>query len=395
MIGKFEVAFRCLSGNLTRMSYLFGKRFFAIGLVVFTVVVHAGCTPTCPLESVAPYDNRDRKAFPHIDQDWVCIKPIESVPLPVPDLGGDKPIDLPGPNDMEAVAKAAIFVETCLRNTPYGSANINERVDRLYRTIYARSNQRAIADRIDCFKEKTNGCDAVLECLGILSVPDDPGYAEGCYEGIAMTRTDWPPFDIRNVWTNCTGLGLDCRDGVCVIPQEPCDHDTEMPYCTDDGAPRNCDYDGPQDAFFRALLPSCSRFGLACSTENMAYAECTGAGPACTPTNYFTDDLINYHNGIECVDSTVLRACVNGHEHLVNCATLGEGFKCIGGSRPQCGADFQCDYEGWTFSTSCIDNFVEVCNAGVRMTFDCTALGFDSCYGPLGACVAKPVEAPK
>ena len=388
---KLGLDFSRLSGTVPDMAYVFGKRLSFLGLAAFAFMMHAGCTPTCPIESVAPYDNRDRKAFPNIDQDWVCIKPRE--PLPIPELGGDKPVDVPGPKNMEAVAKAAIFLDTCLRNTSYASTNINERIDRLYRTIYARSSQRAIAERIDCFKDKTNGCDAVEECLGIVALPDDPRYAEGCYGHIAMARTDWPPSDIRNVWTNCTGLGLECRDGACVIPREPCDHTTEMPFCTDDGAPRNCEYDGPQDAFYRALFPSCSRFGLECSA-NTAYAECEGAGPECTPTVFLTEDIINYHNGIECVDSNVLRACVNGREQLVNCASLGEGFKCIGGSKPQCGADFQCDYEGWTLSTSCVDNFVEVCNAGVVMTFDCTALGFDSCYGPLGACVAKPVQAP-
>ncbi len=364
-----------------------------LALVGVVVAVHAGCeAPTCPAGEHGPYDNRDRTMFPTRDQDWICIP--EPKPLPIPELGGDKPIDLPGTKNLEAVAKAAIFVETCLRNTPYDSSNINERIDRLYRTIYARSNQRAIADRVNCFKGKTNGCDAVLECLGIMVVPDDPRYAEGCYGDIAMARTDFPPFDIRNVWTNCSGLGLDCRDGVCVIPREACNHDTEMPFCTDDGAPRNCDYDGPQDAFFRALVPSCSTYGLACSAE-ASFATCVGAGPKCKPAEYFSDDLAEFHNGIECVDSTVLRACVNGQEHMVNCATLGEGFKCIGGSRPQCAADFQCDYNGWTLSTSCVDNFIEVCNAGVIMTFDCTALGFDSCYGPLGACVTKSVEVMK
>jgi hypothetical protein len=369
-----------------------GRRISALGLVALAVVVHAGCgTPRCPPNSTGPYDNRDRTQFPNTDQDWICIKDPE--PLPIPELGGDKPIDLPGAKGMEAVAKAAIFVETCLRNTPYNSANVNERVDRLYRTIYGRSVQRAIADRVNCFKDKTNGCNAVLECLGILSLPDDPRYVEGCYEGIAMTRTDFPPFDIRNVWTNCTGLGLDCRDGACVIPRESCNHETEKPFCTDDGAPRNCDYDGPQDAYLRALVPHCSTFGLACSVD-ADYARCTGAGPSCNMTENFYDDLAEFHNGIECVDSTILRACVNGHEHLVNCATLGDGFKCIGGSRPQCGADFQCDYDGWTLSTSCVDNFIEVCNGGVLMSFDCTALGFDSCYGPLGACVVEPPSVP-
>lgn len=369
-----------------------GRKISALGLLAFAVVVHVGCgEPQCPPNSIGPYDNRDRTKLPHTDQDWVCIQIPE--PLPVPELGGDKPLDLPGSKDMEAVARAAIFVETCLRNTPYDSSNINERIDRLYRTIYARSSQRAIADRINCFKNKTNGCDAVLECLGILVVPDDPRYAEGCYDGIAMSRTDFPPLDIRNVWTNCTGLGLECRDGACVVPHESCDHETEMPFCTEDGAPRNCDYDGPRDAFFRALNPSCWTYGLACSAET-SLATCAGVGPACEMAEYFHDDLAEFHNGIECVDSTVLRACVYGHEHLVNCAALGEGFKCLGGSRPQCGADFQCDYEGWGLSTSCVDSFVEVCNGGVVMSFDCKALGFDSCYGPLGACVANPPAVP-
>lgn len=397
-----EWIFRRLSGKLTRMTVAVGKRLVVLGLVVFSVgVLGEGCSsgpPICPAGTLGPYDNRDRTFAPHTDQDWICFVPLE--PLPAPDLGGDRPIDLPGPKNMEATAKAAIFIETCLRNTiyessSYPSTNTNERIDRLYRTVYSRSVQRAFADRVGCFLDKTNGCDAVFECLGVLVIPDDPRYADGCYGDIAMSRTEFPPFDVRNVWTNCKGLGLECRDGACVLPRELCNHTTEMPFCTDDGAPRNCDYDGPEDAFFRVLEPSCARWSLECSTETAADAECAGAGPACTPSTFPWGTMINYHDGIECVDATNLRTCVNGREHVINCATLGEGFKCIGGTHPQCGADFQCDYDGEISATSCVDDTIEVCNAGVTMQFDCRALGFDSCYGSLGACIAKPVEVKK
>lgn len=362
----------------------------AFGLVGFVVLVHSGCgAAECPPGYDGPIDNRDRKAVPYVDHDWICLAPRER--LPVPDVGGDKPADEPGPKNMEAVAKAAIFISTCLRETIYNPGNINEQIDRFYRTIASWSSDRAIADRINCFKNKTNGCDAVRECLGILVTADDPRYAEGCYGGIAMKRFDTASMAIRNIWSDCVGLGLECRDGQCAIPTEPCETNDELPFCAADGAPRNCGYDTSQEAYARALVPSCAQYGLEC-VAGEARAICAGSGPSCTPTESQFDALADYHAGIECADGTTLRACVNQRESLVDCAKLGEGFKCIGGTRPQCGADFQCDYEGWDLSTTCDDNFVEVCNAGVRMKFDCTALGFETCYAPLGACKAKPLD---
>lgn len=370
-------------------------RISALGLVTFAVVVHAGCdAPTCPPGATGPVDNRDRKAYPNNDSDWVCVHlPPE---IPVPDLGGDKPVDPPGPKDMEAVAKAAVFVESCIPKVIYSDGNVNARIDSIYSSVQSWSVHRAISDRVNCFNEKTNGCDAVRECLGIVITGNLFKYWQGCQDGIGMRRVGVAPDPISNYWMNCAGIGLECfpeNKDRCGVPREECDYTTELSFCTEDGSRRNCNFSFDEGKGFRYLSPSCAKFGLTCEV-GPAGAMCTGAGAACDAQS--TDDLIaDYGVGIGCNDSNTLRACVNGHEQFVDCSAIAKGFQCIGGSRPHCGADFQCNYDRSNPKPTCNGTLLEVCNGGVRTTIDCAELGFEACDAKRGVCQPRTTnEAP-
>ncbi|MDI1451701.1 hypothetical protein [Polyangium sp. 6x1] len=81
---------------------------------------------------------------------------------------------------------------------------------------------------------------------------------------------------------------------------------------------------------------------------------------------------------------------MNGHEQLVDCTAQGQGFSCIGGSRPRCGLDFQCDeYQSLNQDFGrpiCDGPELFICNSGVRMWIDCRSLGFEKCDPTLRIC---------
>lgn len=370
-----------------------GRRISALGLVALAVVVHGGCdAPTCPPGATGPVDNRDRKAYPNNDSDWVCVHLPPHIP--VPDLGGNKPIDAPGPKDMDAVARAAIFVESCIPQVIYSDGNINARIDGIYSTVPSWSVHRAIADHVNCFKDKNNGCDAVRECLGIVITDNLFKYWQGCQDGIGMRRVGTAPDPISNYWMNCAGFGLECypeNKDRCGVPREECDYTTELPFCMEDGTRQNCNFSLDEGRGFRYFSPSCATFGLGCFALP-GRAICTGLGPACdadAPYNLIAD----FGVGIACDDSTTLRACVNGHEQIVDCSIIANGFQCIGGSRPHCAVDFQCNYDRSNPLPTCDGNLLELCNAGVRTSINCTELGFETCDATRGVCQAKALGA--
>ncbi len=374
----------------------------SVVLVAFVVVVHTGCgEPLCPPNSVGPYDNRERTQFPNTDQDWICVALPEPVAPPEPpDLGGFKPADPPGPRDRDAVMKAAIFIGSCAPIFwDFNAPSINAHIDAAYRTVLFSPEHRAIFERVNCFKDKTNGCDAVRECLGIVNEFEDTVIAASCTDGISMEHNtagnSWTH------WTNCVGLGLECHDEpwvFCGPPRVSCDLDVYVPTCLNGESPRDCSshYAGGPEYVYD--VGSCADYGVTCMADGSG-ASCTGLGPACKETfehdtNYF---LIDFRAGIACENETTLRACVNGHEQLVDCTTQGEGFRCFGGTHPRCGYDFQCDPVDWEISydlqfphATCEGSSINVCNSGVRTTIDCKTLGFETCNPERGVCTSKP-----
>ena len=365
------------------------KKTHLLSATVFVgfVAAHGGCTPvTCPPGYEGPLDNREGQVDPNSDAAYYCFDitpPPPPPPPPPPDLGGMKPPDPPGPKDRDAVAKAALFVHSCIPGL-FPDFNVNGHIDATYSAIMRASVERVILERVNCFKDKTNGCDAVRECLGIEYTRGDPGVAAGCSDGVSLYRDN-----SVNEWVNCTGLGLDCWNGaylMCGLPTTPC-NEAEPPSCTADGVPQRCMFFTDELGALAEVEPSCATYGLACAAD-ADKAFCTGTGPACdkkfrTGGNFLAD----FRAGIACENETTLRACVNGHEQLVDCTKQGQEFRCIGGSRPRCGFDFQCDQrdiyapinEDRLMEATCEGSLINLCNSGVRTTIDCKSLGFNTC----------------
>ncbi len=378
--------------------------------VGFVVVADGGCTPvTCPPGYEGPLDNREGQVDPNSDAAYYCFDITPPPPPPPPDLGGIKPPDPKGPKDRDAVLRAAVFIESCeptFMDNLVPSANAH--IDATYSAVLVSPLKQAMLERVNCFKDKTNGCDAVRECLGVTTTLDDPGVPSACMDGVAVTRQT-----SHNDWANCAGLGLECIGDVfeppCVPPWKTCDVKADGPHCGDDGKPRNCiaPYkDGPAFSFDET---SCADYGLACAVDLKSAmclgpgpaclgAYCTGFGPVCDDTfqDYSAQILVDFRAGIACENETTLRACVNGHEQLVDCTAQGEGFRCFGGLRPKCAYDFQCEQVDPTHVSevhflrpTCDGTLLTLCNSGVWTTIDCTSLGFKTCDPVRGVCTNK------
>jgi hypothetical protein len=108
-------------------------------------------------------------------------------------------------------------------------------------------------------------------------------------------------------------------------------------------------------------------------------AVCQGTGAACNGTtmSIFGVDLAS---GIAC-EGGKLRTCVNGREHLVDCAARGLGFTCqTTGSGAFCGLASACTPPGADQPTcDPATKSLTVCNAGRIDHVACDQLGFVTC----------------
>ncbi len=378
------------------------RLFLSTALLGFAIFTHAGCTPTCEPGFEGPYDNREGQLSEQGPHDWICVDRSAVVHQPYPDLGGDKPLDAPGPKDMDAVAKAAVFVESCLGDEIDWPQNVNRRIDTIYSTVSAWAIEQGISDRVHCFKDKANGCDAVRECLGMATVVakiggtfpcTDEGVGHGAFsdDGAASESSIW-----YDVWYNCPGLGLECNDNynrhICELPREIC-FTYFLPHCTENNEPRYCgEIPHAGQSKFSESHPSCSKAGLTCKADNKT-AYCAGSGPTCE-WKAIPGISADFGQGIACTDSNTLRVCVNGFEQIVDCSAVAKGFHCIDGTRPHCGADFQCNYDRSNPLPTCNGTVLEVCNGGVRTQIDCTSLGFETCDPVRGLCGPIVKKAP-
>lgn len=379
-----------------------GRKVSAMGFVTFAVAMHVGCTaPSCPAGEHGPYDNRDRKHFPTVDQDWICVAEPEPVAPPKPpELGKlmQSAPDEPGPKDMKSVAIASIFIESCIHDLLTPEFNVNSRIEALYNSTMASGLERGIAQRLGCLgnSRSGDGCERITNCVGIAILPDEPRFAESCSQSTAMRRHVLPSGAIVNDWFSCWRLGLQCYPEPhpwCGVVTSSCSKIPAPVWC-DDGRPIKCeDVPNVTNSYGYYHAPFCDQLGLTCVIdEDRAF--CTGEGAACTPSLVPQGDLVaDFRAGIECIDTQTLRACANGHESIVDCRKLGQGFSCIGGSRPHCGIDFQCNYDGSNAPPTCEGTLIHVCNAGVLMTFDCAELGFETCDAERGVCKPKALDA--
>ncbi|MGZ6093728.1 MAG: hypothetical protein ACXWUG_16980 [Polyangiales bacterium] len=296
--------------------------------------------------------------------------------------GGGPPIDDPHygqPLDPKSALLAAVFEGSCIPD---------DRANRLLADAYydvdsdpfdGKLHRGAIA----CLAAKTNGCQAVQDCLGI-SVDSAGGpCTEGCSGTVATACDDPLKFTV-----DCGRYGLSCNSRGCLPPLPACDRTTFVPSC-DGGAPTFCNSDGLKHGL------KCADYGMECGTQGMGtstFAFCRGTGPVCN-SGATTGLSISSRNGIAC-DGAKLRACVNGNEATFDCATIGKGFTCqsgtIGGkSVAFCGLAAECD-PTVSSQPSCEGNDLVVCNAGRIEKVDCTALGFSGCNATAKVCSPSP-----
>lgn len=366
------------------------------------VAIHAGCDvplPPCPPGTEGPYDNREGQFNPDSDADYYCLK--NSGPPQPPYLGQDHGhgVGEDGPRDLNITVNGAIIIESCIHDVLIPEFNINTRLDALYNTTMKSAVERAIAKRVIRLSSSQigRGCDRVNRALGIAITPDDPRFAEGCAEGTAMRRRISPSGMVYNDWFYCPGLNvgtpnfsayLECYSAPharCDTSRKSCTVDA---YPTCDFSPLTCEYSEEEGESFTYDDPAPCYPDAVCTLEN-GVAFCTGPGPACTTTfaRPGAENVnLDFRAGIACENETTLRACINGHEGLIDCTKLGQSFKCIGGSQPHCGVDFQCDYEGSFPLPTCDGPFITVCNAGLPKTVDCRSLGFETCDPERGIC---------
>ena len=377
-----------------------------------------GCSTPCEEQGVPLYDNRDHKAYPNGD-DWICVTldgiPIDGTllkeppppppppaPPPPPDVSGEHPADPPGPKDPDAVVEAAIILNSCFADLNYYKPKINKNISQIYFDVDRYWSTRALFQRVGCFKDKANGCDAMRECIGMveqlngkpeMNIAPDPIAGKACADGTSYYHDEFyigdgnTPYS-SDTWINCDGLGSECKEyngqSYCAtIPFLECDPATVKEACQDD-RPYRCDGPYVDGKYYAYQEPKCSDYGMTCGSR-----DCVGTGASCvTPlgdewsadTSYFS-----YKAGTACESATVLRACVGTNESLVDCTTLGQGFTCIPGPIAHCGFASECDDKT---PVTCEGDSLVLCDAGRVRKVDCKSLGFTRCISNTqgGAC---------
>jgi hypothetical protein len=286
--------------------------------------------------------------------------------------GGASPVDPSGVKEPDAALRAAIFVGSCLPDD-----GINRTLNRYYTRKGGGGADAAINERTQCFNTKTNGCEAVKECLGVSA--DLTGPCEPSCSGDVFSACD----DSLKFTFNCARIGLSCSAEERECVKEPlgaaCDYDTYMTSC-ENGAPKVCTAAG------EALGPTCSDYGLTCAIGALSEeAACVGAGASCME-QIGSSTSIYLDQGGTCAGD-ILTTCVNGGEHALDCKSLAQGFTCqTGAASSFCGLEAACDPGSETDAT-CEGDSVVVCNAGRVEKVDCKSLGFTGCSPMFGVCV--------
>ncbi|EYF08170.1 hypothetical protein [Chondromyces apiculatus] len=284
--------------------------------------------------------------------------------------GGEGGGTTQGPLDPEAALRAAVLVGSCLPDD-----GINRWLEQFYTGRGGDEIDTLFREKLGCLEAKTNGCEGVTECLGV--TVDLTGPCATSCDGNVYEACD----DSLHFQHDCGAIGKTCslEAGGCVT--EPvgatCDYSTYVASCVD-GTPRAC-------LGVEASGPACASLGLTCGDTSFGDVGCIGNGPACDALTGSTVS-VNFDEGIAC-DGENLRTCVNGFEHNLDCATLGQGFTCQTASFGAfCGLDAACE-PGTGASLGCDGDSVMVCNGGRMDRIDCKLLGFTGCDTQLGLCV--------
>ncbi|TKC99264.1 hypothetical protein E8A74_38230 [Polyangium fumosum] len=301
--------------------------------------------------------------------------------------GGYAPPDPPGPRDPDAVVKAAIFRESCYFLSVYPPPEVNRRIMEIYDIVQYDPLERALDERVSCFKDKSNGCKAVEECLGVAKRMGHPCSDFACVDGVATRCSEGTGLDDL---LDCEWLGLECRGESpwCYSAGEPCDS-TYAANCKD-GVPYECRY----ERVTRGL--DCPAYGLQCYASTEGPYDTAGCG---IPFKGNCGDVVtegafrvlDWHSGLSCVDSATVMTCFNRSQLPRDCTAVGEGFTCQPAKDlaqrqyAYCGLASECQ-PGDPRVATCEGDSLVVCNAGRIEKIDCKSLGFDSCNAEKGTC---------
>jgi hypothetical protein len=285
------------------------------------------------------------------------------------------------PIDATAAARAAVFMASCV---PDDNPNIT-----LWDYYGARSRSApAKLDQLACLAAKSNGCQAVTECVGVTATFKGSCASRFACQGDVLQVCD-DSLEFRIDCAKFGGARCDPREGC--VPCEgaataSCDAATFTAGC-EDGRPVRCDKEG-----FVVRGLRCGDLGLECRPDSFGgrYG-CYGAGAECR-AGWSGDGLLI---GTGCASST-LQACVGERSHEVDCGTIGAGFSCqafsdAGASSYFCGVASECDgAANPPARPTCDATSVVLCNAGRIEKIDCLALGFTGCAPEWGRCVPGP-----
>jgi hypothetical protein len=301
-------------------------------------------------------------------------KSDSSTGIPGPPIG---PVKY-GTLDPAKAMRAAVFLGSCIPD---------DRSNRLLNVMYSEragdlGDARFTRGQVDCFAGKSNGCQAVADCVAI--VVDNAGPCERHCDGSVYTACD----DEMRFRVDCGRYtGFTCNGNDCALPIEACDPTTFKPSC-DGGVPTNCT--SASKGIRRGAR--CADFGLVCGSLPSGTMGCLGSEGACTATTFSTSAV--RFEGLGC-GGTSLQACVNGGKTTLDCSTVGTGFSCqtVPGSTKSsffCGLAAECDPTNTSSRPTCDGSSLVVCNAGKIEKVDCKSLGFTGCNATAGVCSPSP-----
>jgi hypothetical protein len=232
-----------------------------------------------------------------------------------------------------------------------------------------------------CLASAGGGCAAVTECLGYRIARPEAGCTPGC-QGSEYTQCS----DVVAISLRCSALGLACHDEAACIDgtPTPCDRGSHVATCDGTGQPLTCN-----DRAVRRG-PDCSALGLRCEQ-----GACRGLGAACEGPHLRDEYRVEY-SGLAC-DGDMLRACVGGFEHAIDCAAIAPGFSCREAEGVRfCGLGDACvpgnhpDFDQPGTGSRCEGDALALCNAGRIDRVDCRALGFERCGDASGQAGCLP-----
>jgi hypothetical protein len=281
-----------------------------------------------------------------------------------PSVSGGAGGRAPGPERKTATfARAAVVLGSCVPDD-----GVNRNLATLWQAEAIPQLWGRFVAQAECLANAGSGCDAVTQCLGY-AIELSMTCEQEC-RGSVFTYCDGEVA----IQLDCAKLGLACDDAAACV-------DGTVMTCDDRNHVATCDAELPLTCNDGAVRrgPDCAALGLHCED-----GACRGTGAACTLESPLSEYSVEYV-GIAC-EGDVMRACVAGAEHALDCAAIAPGFSCRKADGVHfCGLAAECvpgnlpnsDQTGTLLG--CEGDAITFCNAGRIDRIDCRELGFERC----------------